>query len=226
MAQVSGGTATGSVRISSSSGRVRVVGEDRPDVDVHGRSRVDHDGNQTTIESTGGRLEVRVPVGADVVVGTTSGRVEINGRLGHVAVVTESGRVTIEEAQSVDVRSESGRIGIGRVEHDCRARTVSGRIDAETCGAADVSTGSGRITLERASGPVRAHCVSGSIEIGMESAHDVDAENVSGRITVSLPHGVQAFQPDGSVGTAPPPVDCDCTVNVRSVSGRVNVSSR
>lgn len=201
------------VRISTTSNRVVVVAEDRPDVTVDGAARVAEAGGVTTIDQVRGRLSVRVPLGTDVVVGSASARVEVRGAAGDVAVTSESGRVSVEQARTVDVRSSSGRIEVGRVAGECRLRSISGRVQVERCGGADASTTSGRVVLRGVDGPVRAHCVSGRIEVVLESAHDVDAETVSGRISVSLPPGVRG---DGS----------DCICRARSVSGRIAVVNR
>ena len=224
MAQVSEDVAVTVVRISATSNRVRVVGEERHDVSVEGRSRVTSEGIVTTIDSVRSPLVVRVPLHTDLVVGATSAGVAIEGQVGQVAVVTESGRVSIASAASVDVRTTSARVAVGHVAEGCRIRTTSGRVEVGGCGAADVSTRSGRIDLKGVRGPVRAHCVSGRIEVGLESAQDVEAETVSGRVTVSLPPGVRAHRPTGPSDAAAPP-DCDCTIRARSVSGRVVVSS-
>ncbi len=215
-----------SVRISSTGNRVGVIAEKRDDVSVDGEARVTREGNRTTIDSVRSRIVVRVPEGADLVLGTTSARVEVEGRAGSVALVTESGRIAVEEAVSVDARTTNAEVTVGRVVHDCRIRTVSGRVEVGGCGDADVATKTGRIMLNGVDGAVRAHCVSGRIEIELESAHDVEAETVSGRITVSLPHGVDVREVTGPSLDGSKPSGCDCTVNVRSVSGRVDISRR
>ena len=58
------------------------------------------------------------------------------------------------------------------------------------CGSAHVTTQSGRIVVQAADGPVRAHCVSGRVEVGLMAPEDVDAETVSDRIQVTVPHWV------------------------------------
>lgn len=212
------------MRISSTDHRVEVVAEERGDVAVEGRAHVAKTGATWTVDRVRGRVTVRMPIGSDVVVGTTSGRVEVRGRAGDVAVVTESGRIEIEHARSVDARSDSSRVEVGRVDGTCRVRSVAGRVAVRSCGDADVATRSGRIELPDVHGTVRSHCVSGRIEVGLASAHDVDAETVSGRVSVSLPAGVRAHRPDIDDGSLA--VDADCTILARSVSGRVEVSSQ
>ena len=205
---------------------MRIVAEDRADTAVDGDATVSNDRGPTTIDSIRGPIVVRVPEGTDLVIGTTAARVDVEGRVGNVAVVTESGRVVVEHAESLDARTNSGRVLVDRVVNDCCVRTTSARVEVGGCGDADVATDSGRVVLKGVNGSVRAHCVSGRIDVEMDSAHDIDAETVSGRVNVSLPRGARAHQPTDPTDTAPVPDGCDCTVNARSVSGRVDVSSR
>lgn len=214
------------VRISTTSGSVHVAAE--PGLrDVVARvGSVTTTGSLDVIDAGSDKVRVRVPEGTDVVVGSTSGRVAIEGEVGATSVLTTSGRISIARARSVDARSVSGRVQIGHVEESCRVVATSGRVEIDRCGDADVTSGSGRIVLRDAHGPVRAHCSSGRIEVGMAAAHDVDAETVSGRITVSLPAG---STPLVVASAAHAPMDRgehDCVVVVRSGSGRVVVGNR
>lgn len=222
MSQVGGEVEVTSVRVSTTSGRIRVIAEDRRDVEVQGKARVVTLDDQMTIESTSGSVVVHVPTGCDIVAGTASARVALEGSLGAVAVVSTSGRVSVESAKSADLRTASARIEVGTVAGELRAHTTSGRVTSRASGRAEVSTASGRIQLAGVSGPVHAHCTSGRIEIELVEPHDIDAETVSGRVSVSLPPGTLAHRP--SEPSEPRPAECDCTVIARSVSGRVTVS--
>ena len=82
------------------------------------------------------------------------------------------------------------------------------------------------IRLREVAGPARAHCASGTIEIAMAEAHDVDAETVSGRISISLPTDARPRIDTPRAGSVPPSGDHDCVVTARSGSGRVDVSNR
>jgi DUF4097 and DUF4098 domain-containing protein YvlB len=214
------------VRISSTSHRVRVLAEARADVLVDGRADVEHGDTTVTVSAVGSKLAVHVPVGTSVVVGSSSGRVDVTGPVGDVAVLTESGRIAIDQADAVDVRTDSARVTIGSADGPCRVRTRSGAITIESCTGADVSADSGRIVLRHVTGPVHAHCVTGRIEVGMETSDDVAAETVSGRISISLPGGVTAFETTEPDSVVARPSDCDCTISARSVTGRIEVETR
>lgn len=215
-----------SVRITSTNHRVKVVAEDRDDVAVTGPARltIGQDGS-ATIDDVSSRIEVRIPDGADVIVGTTSARIDVVGRVGRAAVVSESGAINIDQAAQVDARTVSARVTVGHVDGGCRVRTRSGRVEIGGCGDADVSTTSGRISLSDVTGTVKSNCVTGRTTIEMAGAHDVEVETVSGRVTISMPAGVRVHRPE--VHGAEADADTfDCTVSARSVSGRVDVESR
>ena len=84
-----------SVRVSCDSQRVSVVAEERDDIAVEGAARVQRDGDRTTVDRASSGLTIRVPTGTDIVIGATSGRVDVKGTVGAASIVTESGRIEI-----------------------------------------------------------------------------------------------------------------------------------
>jgi hypothetical protein len=216
---------TAVVRISTSSGAVRVRAE-------AGRtecwsSLAALDDSPFTVAGDSSAVEVRVPEGTDLVIGTTSGRVSVEGRVGAISVLTTSGRVSIDRARSVDARTRSGRVHVGYAEGVCRIVSASGRVEVDRCGSADAASGSGQVVLADAHGTVRATSTSGRVRVAVAGAHDVEAETVSGRIEVTYPVGVLPLvvSPDADVAAAAAAAPAhDCTVVARSGSGRVVVS--
>lgn len=213
------------VRVSSDSGRVTVVAEDRTDVLVtRGVATTDDDPNRMQVAGANG-VEARVPHGTDVVVGAGSGRVRLQGPLGAVSVTAESGRVGIERAERVDVRVASGRVDIDHCEGLCRVISKSGRTTIGSAGPTDVMVDSGAIVAHRVAGPARLKTTSGRIDVALPGAFDVEAESVSGRIRISVPPDVHpeiTLSSNGrtSVGVEP---GRDCTIRARSVSGRLEI---
>jgi DUF4097 and DUF4098 domain-containing protein YvlB len=214
------------VRIATTNGRVDVIAEDRTDIDVRGDAEVRSIGAWTTVTGGNDRLTVRIPLGADIVIGTTSGRVDVSGSVGATAITTESGRVAIGRATSVDVRSANGRIEVEDCSQQCRVRSEHGAVVVGSCGSADVATTNGKIALRDVRGVVRAHCTNGRVDITMATADDVTAETVTGRVNVSLPRGVRAFRADLADGQSVRQGDADCVVSTHSVTGRVEVVNR
>ncbi len=213
------------VRIATTSGRITVTAEARSDVDVSGDATVGRTGDQITVAATSAKLDVRVPNGTDIVVGTTSGRIDVSGAVGAVSITTESGRVTVAEAATIDVRSTSGAINVEHCGADCCLRSENGSIAVGSCGAVDAATTSGRIALREVHGTARAHCTTGRVDITLAAAHDVDAETVTGRISVSVPAGVNAtlVNPGDHLASGR---HADCTISASSVTGRVDVVQR
>ncbi len=212
------------VRIVGDAQRLRIVAGS-PDVQIDGTASVhrDPDAGIVTVTSPRSGLLVNVPVGTDLVIGSESGRIATVGDLGRVSITSASGRVEVDRASSVDVRTESSRVTVGAVAEVCRVRSRSGRVVIASCGLADVSTRSGRIELRHVTGDVVAHSVSGRVEIVLAGPHDVRAETVSGRIEISVPPGTRTLQPDPD-DPAPAADDAECcVVRATSTSGRVVV---
>jgi DUF4097 and DUF4098 domain-containing protein YvlB len=219
-------TTVETVRISTTSGAVRVIAEsDRREVTAS-TGAIAHDGGPVTIDGGSAKVFARVPEGTPLVIGTTSGRVTIEGRVGAVSVVTASGRISVADAASVDARSASGRIEVGHADGGCRVVATSGRVDIGHCGGADAMSESGRIVVSDAHGPVRANCTSGRIQLTMAGAHDVEAETVSGRVEVSFPDGLRPLVVNSPAEVPGERAGHDCVVVARSGAGRVVVSGR
>jgi DUF4097 and DUF4098 domain-containing protein YvlB len=215
-----------SVRISANVRRVEVVAAKGSRFRVEGSAELSEADRQVTIGQVSSKLAVFVDADTDLVIGTTSGRVSVMGPVGHLAVVTESGRVEVETAASVDIRTASARVEVGKVLGSCRIRSTSGKVEVGSCGDADIAGDSGRIEVRKVKGQVDAHSVSGRIELSLATAGDVRAETVTGRIEVTLPKGTVAFQPPESALRTLRPPDCDCTVIARSATGQVVVTTR
>lgn len=203
-----------------------MIAEERHDVQVSGTTRISQDGGVVTVQSGSESVEVRVPAGLDVMAGSTSAAISVEGRVGHLSVVTESGRITSEHSETFDARTSSGRIGATRVDRDCRIHTDSGKVTVDMCNDCEVSTVSGRVELSDVSGVARANCVSGRVDIHMTEPRDVTAETVSGRVSVSLPGGARVQRSDAAHDVSQADAERDCTVTARSVSGRVDVVTR
>ena len=219
-------TAVSTVRVTTTSAAVHVTADAELDSIVAGRVPIAVDQSVATIDSVSTRVDLRVPEGMDLVIGTSSGRVRVAGTVGSVAVVTRSGSVQIDDAASIDVRTKSGRVVVANSRGEARVISASGKVEIDHCGASDVTTTSGRVVLRNVAGTARAHCASGRVDITMADAHDVDAETVSGRISISLPEGTRARIDTPSAGSAAVSGEHDCVVTARSGSGKVDVSTR
>lgn len=209
--------------MTTSSGSVVVHADAAVDAVTTRGASADVDGERITIDGGSSKAEIRVPEGMNLVIGTSSGRVEVRGTAGSVAVVTRSGKVVVEAATSVDIRTASGRIDVETVDDECRIIGGSGRVTVGRCGSAHVTTGSGRIVLRHVHGRAHAHCSSGRIDLTMATASDVDAETVSGRISIEMPPDAKVRIDSPTRATIATHAEHDCVVTARSGSGRVVV---
>lgn len=214
------------VRITVRSGRVRVTGEARDGVDVEGASV---SGAEPELSLKGGSKKVvaRIPETADLVVGSHSGNVTIDGSVGGVSVTTSSADVEAEEVQSIDARTSSGGLRIGTSHGAVRLRSTSSTVRVNRVdGEVHVATVSGTVAIADARGPVTVKTVSGSIDVAVDGSAPVVVETVSGTIVVRVPDGAR---PDVKVRTISGnqhievETGADVSLTLRSVSGNVSV---
>ncbi len=223
------------LHVGTRSGRVSITGEDRQDLHIESdapiredKIRVDATGRVSLKSSRGGSgwLKLRVPAGADLKVGTVSGNVELYGPLGRARVTTVSGKIDVERAEALDARSISGTITVGECSGRCRLSSKSGNVSCNTAGQAQASTISGRIQLDEVSGKIVANSASGRIEVGLLAACDVAVRTMSGAVRVQVPKGVRPHPHLRSLSSKPR-FSCergdDCTINARSLSGKIEV---
>jgi DUF4097 and DUF4098 domain-containing protein YvlB len=216
------------LRISAVSGRVTVTAEDRVDVVVE-RGGVAHASADGAVEigptQASNSIEVRCPSGADVIVGTRSGRVELSGRYGSIGVTSQSGSIRAGAAAEADLRTLSGSVELASCDGRCRVSTKSGRITLGATGDVEIATVSGSVGLDGAAGGVQVRTVSGRVSIVSAGRGPVRAGTVSGSITIALPAGVRPavrYSGRGTVRNSFEPGD-DVLVDLAAVSGSVRL---
>lgn len=217
------------LRLTATSGRIRVTAEPRDGIVVErGEDRSGDDGREVRGGSDG--VRVRVPEGTDLVIGTDSGNVTVEGALGAVGITTTSGRVRLAHCRELDVRTGSGRLEVGEVDGDARIRSTTGRIQVDRVGGTlRIDSTSGRVEVDDACGAVTARTVEGRVTIGLRGTDPVCCESVSGRIDVTVPRGVAPHTDMRTVSGR-----CTCrlpegnapTISARTVSGRIDVRAR
>ena len=225
---------TAELHLLTRSGHVEVHAEERDDVVIElgapSEHRIESDatGRIKLPSARGGTatLVLRTPTGSDVVVGTISGNVKLQGQLGAVRVTTVSGSIEVDRAEALDARSVAGNIDVDRCSGQCRLQTKSGRAVCNSAASAQVSTISGLIKLGETAGSVSAQSASGKIEVDMRSAGDVKVRTMSGPVRVAVPRGVRPSTSLRSL-SGRPRSECeegnDCEIRVQSLSGRIEV---
>jgi DUF4097 and DUF4098 domain-containing protein YvlB len=216
------------LRISASSGRVTVLAEPRTDVVVD-RGGVAEPTADGTVEIKAARpsdsVEVRCPAGADLMVGTRSGGVELRGRFGTVGVTSQSGSIRVSAAAHADLRTVSGVVEVDECDGSCRVSTTSGRITVGQTRDAEISTKSGSVGVERVAGAVQVRSVSGKVDVASSAGGPVTASTVSGSITIGLPAGVRPAVRASGRGTVRSSFEpgSDLFVDIATVSGSVRL---
>lgn len=147
-------------------------------------------------------LRARIPAAIrDVEFHTRSGDAEVSGLKIGVLAETETGRIRVRDAASLE------------------ARSATGDIEVERTGACDLSVGSGRVRCLFPQDKVVARSKSGDIDID-DAEGDLYLETASGEISVTRPKGrVRAQSGAGDIEIeAPDPFGGG---EATSVSGRI-----
>jgi DUF4097 and DUF4098 domain-containing protein YvlB len=201
------------LKVLTVSARVRITAEDRSDVQMDPPDRYieNEDGGRVMLtKSKSTNLDIRVPTGMNVSVGSVSGHIELVGRFGQVKVSSVSGHVTIGDTNGdADIRSISGHIDVGDCGGRCRANTKSGHIITRHVNA-----------------DLRGHTMSGNVEVGVGGHGDVEVKSISGRIVVKVDPGrrphIRAKTLSGRVRREVEQGD-DFEIKASSISGSVEV---
>ena len=219
------------VRITTGSGSITVIGEPRDGVSTDGDALVQVDGPSIKVagKKASRSLTVRCPEGSDVVVGTRSGSLRFQGRLGAVRATTMSGRIEVADAASADIRGMSTSIRVDSCAGDCRVKTKSGSVEIGSAGSVDISVGSGSITVHHLAGGGRVRDISGSVRVDADGHDRLEVESMSGAIVVTVPSGcrprVRAKSMSRSTDIAVPSGD-DCEILAKTMSGKITVTAR
>ena len=217
------------VRVTTSSGSIRIIGEARADVVVEGGKVVIDGSTASIVNKNSSSLVVHCPEGTDLVVGTRSGSLRVRGRVGEVRFTTMSGSMRAEHVASADIRTMTGSVDVEQSDGLCRVKTKSGSIHVRSAGAIEVTVGSASIEILRVTGSARVRAISGTVTIGAEGHGRIEAETMSGSITVTVPSGCRPHVRAKSLSKATDigvPSGDDCEIVCKTMSGGITVRSR
>ncbi|MGW2922953.1 DUF4097 family beta strand repeat-containing protein [Streptomyces angustmyceticus] len=157
---------------------------------------------QTKVTCSGGRLVVKgpkkrsifgkcgslditieLPAGSDVLGTSPMADFTCAGPLGECRLKTSLGDLQVDEADTVNLRTDYGDIRLGRAAGDAEL-VAAGRIEAgEIGGAAVVKNGNGATTIGEVTGALRASASNGLISVGVARA-GVEAKSANGPIRI------------------------------------------
>jgi DUF4097 and DUF4098 domain-containing protein YvlB len=203
----------GVVEIRDVAGSVRVTGWDRDEVAVAGtlgkgteRLEFSGSGNRTVVKVVlphtsnhvdGSDLEIKVPAGSSLEIGTVSADISVEKVTGAVQAEAVSGRVVVTgKPRSFEAKSVSGDVQVEASGAPGRAKSVSGTVTLKgVTGAVEVGSVSGDVSV--AGGPVSSvelETTSGDISFDASLLKDarVEAKSMSGEVVLALPSDVAA----------------------------------
>jgi DUF4097 and DUF4098 domain-containing protein YvlB len=213
------------LRIVSKSGSVSVVAEPGAEISVKGGTFVAEADGTYLVTAGSKNLEVRCAPGTDLIVGTMSGSVRVEGTLGATRVVSKSGSIQIDAATQVDARTASGSVTVGECEGQCRVVVTSGSIRVGRAHHASAAGVSGSIHVDDTDA-ADVKNVSGTIEVGCTGLGRVAIRSVSGKVDVSVP---PECAPATLLKSISGSIRCECAegsdgeIDVKTVSGRIRV---
>jgi hypothetical protein len=206
------------LRVSTTAGKVDVVGADSPDGSGH-----------ATVDVT--RIKGHEPLVVEEVDGelvVTHGDFK-PGLLGWLAggrKIESDISIQVPPDCLVDLTVVSGPLVVSNLHEKTKVQGVSGEITlAQLHGPTEVKTVSGSITAESVTDDLSAHTVSGSITvIALGTTSTIKAGTTSGAITVDLEDGTNAPRVDlncvsGTV-IVRAPEDVNLEVDMSTMSGR------
>jgi DUF4097 and DUF4098 domain-containing protein YvlB len=219
------------VHVRTRSGRIDITAVDGVTLQARG-ANVEHEADGTVLV-TGAKLgsnhvEVQCGTGTDLVIGTLSGHVTVRGTVGDVHVTTRSGRVDIEHAAAIDVRSAAGHITIGDCDGACRVVAKSSRVHVGRAGSVDIAGMSGHVEIgDTPHALVRT--MSGRVALGTREAGNVEVRTLSGAVEVVVPADCR---PATSLKSRSGRIRCDCqigtngAIDVATTSGAISVTCK
>ena len=217
------------LKVSTTSGKVDVVGVDDTSADLdgggdgaEGRGRATVDVTRVTgrepviVEETDGELTIRHGDFKPGLIGWLTGGRKIESDIS----------IQVPPDCLVEVTVVSGPLVVSNLHEKTKVQGVSGEITlAQLHGPTDVKTVSGSITAESVTDDLSAHTVSGSITvIALGTNSTIKAGTTSGAITVDLEDGTDAPTVDlncvsGTV-IVRAPQDANLEVDMSTMSGR------
>ena len=141
------------------------------------------------------RVELTVPLGADLDTESGSADLRVSGEIGSVSVRTGSGDVSFEDASGdVTVKAASGDVSAGAVTGSLTVWGASGDLRARSVGGSLVCrTASGDLQVDRLGGDATVTAASGDIRIDVASAGTLSLKTVSGDIAVGIEPGTAVW---------------------------------
>jgi DUF4097 and DUF4098 domain-containing protein YvlB len=155
-------------------------------------------------------VTVELPAGSQVRGDASAAAFRATGPLGECRIKTSAGRIRLDQAGQVDLRTGAGGIEVDRIAGPAEVSTSSGRIRlGEIDGPAVVKNSNGETWIGQVTGDLRVSGANGQVSVGRAGA-DVDVSTGNGdlrvgevtRGTAALKTGFGEIEIGLSAGTA------------------------
>jgi DUF4097 and DUF4098 domain-containing protein YvlB len=141
------------------------------------------------------KVRIACPEGATAQVRSKSADIHGRGRLGAVDIASAAGDVELEQVDGdAQVKSASGDVHLGRVSGGVSVSSASGDLEiGSVAGQLVANTVSGDIVVRDAHSDVRANSVSGDQQLEAVRQGTVQAQSVSGDVTIGIRRGARVY---------------------------------
>lgn len=182
------------------------------------------------------RVTVAVPTGSSGRLRVASADVTCHGEWDQVKVNTASGDVYVERVTGdLTVNSASGDIRAGQVDGRLTVNTASGDVSVNrVLSSVEIKGASADVEIGELGGDLRTSTASGDIQIGSARQGAISVNSASGDVSVGVVAGTGVWldlntlsgrtSSDLEMGEqAPPPSGHELSVQVRTMSGDINI---
>lgn len=181
------------------------------------------------------RIFARVPTGSKVRLRAAATDVTCHGEWAEVKLNTASGDAYVERVTGdLSANAASGDVRVIDVGGKLSVKTASGDVSAQrVADAASVTTASGNVQLDEVGGDVSVKSASGNTSVGAARRGTLRVNSVAGDVSVGVVSGTGVWLDLHSVfGNTRSDLDVtgeaggsrhDLTINVRTVSGQIDV---
>jgi hypothetical protein len=181
------------------------------------------------------RVTATVPTGSSGRLRAASADLTCHGEWGQIKLNTASGDVFAERVTGdLSVNSASGDVRAGQVDGRLTVNTASGDVSANrVLGSVDVKGATGDVEIDELGGDLRCSTASGDVRIGSVRQGTISVNSASGDVSLRIVAGTTVWldlntlsgrtTSDLDVGAQSPPTGHDLSVQVRTMSGDIDI---
>jgi hypothetical protein len=181
------------------------------------------------------RVTAAVPTGSSGRLRVASADISCYGEWDQVKANTASGNVYVERANGdLSINSASGDIRAGQIDGRLTVNTASGDIaTTRVIGPVEIKGASADVEIDEIGGDLRTSTASGDVRVGSARQGAISVNSASGDVSLGVVAGTGVWldlntlsgrtRSDLSVGEQSPPTGHDLSIQVRTMSGDIDI---